>query len=117
MSGTVTKQNIWQLFLDSHLVIQKKYNMFYFETTKQNVTIENSTVNHPLDYSENILCLYDLLIQKFSELYSNIEDKDILIQFFNIWKNQIALLNTIMTCHVIREETINHIYKYVISSQ
>ena len=74
-SGTVTKQNIWQLFLDSHLVIQKKYNMFYFETTKQNVTIENSTVNNPLDYSENILCLYDLLIQKFSELYSNIEDK------------------------------------------
>ena len=74
-SGTVTKQNIWQLFLDSHLVIQKKYNMFYFETTKQNVTIENSTVNNPLDYSENILCLYDLLIQKFSELYSNIEYK------------------------------------------
>lgn len=74
-SGTVTKQNIWQLFLDSHLVIQKKYNMFYFETTKQNVTIENSTVNNPLNYSENILYLYDLLIQKFSELYSNIEDK------------------------------------------
>lgn len=74
-SGTVTKQNIWQLFLDSHLVIQKKYNMFYFETTKQNVTIENSTVNNPLNYSENILYLYDLLIHKFSELYSNIEDK------------------------------------------
>lgn len=74
-SGAVTKQNIWQLFLDSHIVIHKKYNMFYFETSKQNISIENATVNNPLDYSEIILCLYDLLIKKFSELYSTIEDK------------------------------------------
>ncbi len=74
-SGTVTKQNIWQLFLDSHLVIQKKYNMFYFETTKQNVAVEKATVHGLLDYSENVLFLYDLLIKGFPELYSAIEDK------------------------------------------
>ena len=75
--GTVTKQNIWQLFLDSHIVIKKENNMFYFETTKpkENVDIEKTTVNNPVDYSENILSIYDLIIKEFSELYSVIGDK------------------------------------------
>lgn len=76
-SSTVTKQNIWRLRLDTHMVIQKRYNMFYFETTKQkqNVEIEKTTSDKSLDYSENILCLYDLIVKELSGLYSNITDK------------------------------------------
>lgn len=74
-SGTVTKQNNWYLSLDMHTILQKRYNILFFETTKQNAAIEISTANNPLDYSEKILCLYDLLIKKLSELFSAIEDK------------------------------------------
>lgn len=74
-SGTVTKQNNWYLSLDMHTILQKRYNIPFFETTKQNAAIEISTANNPLDYSEKILCLYDLLIKKISELFSAIEDK------------------------------------------
>ena len=62
-SGTVTKQNNWYLSLDMHTILQKRYNILFFETTKQNAAIEISTANNPLDYSEKILCLYDLLIK------------------------------------------------------
>ena len=76
-SSTVTKQNIWKLWLDTHIVIQKRYNMFYFETTKQkqNVETEKTTSDKSLYYSENILHLYEIIIKELSELYSNISDK------------------------------------------
>lgn len=74
-SGTVTKQNNWYLSLDMHTILQKRYNILFFETTKQNAAIEISTANNPLDYSESIFCLYDLLTKKFSKLYSAIENK------------------------------------------
>ena len=76
-NSTVTKQNIWKLWLDTHIVIQKRYNMFYFETTKQvqNVETEKTTSDKSLDYSENILHLYEIIIKELSGLYSNITDK------------------------------------------
>ncbi len=76
--GTVTKQNNWYLSLDMHTILQKRHNMLFFETTKtkQNVDIEKEPVNKPLDYSENILYLYDFLIREFSKLYSDINDKE-----------------------------------------
>ncbi|MBR6609319.1 MAG: hypothetical protein IKK99_03780, partial [Oscillospiraceae bacterium] len=51
--------------------------MFYFETMKQkqNVETEKTTSDKSLDYSENILHLYEIIIKELSELYSNISDK------------------------------------------
>ena len=75
--SAVTKQNNWHLCLDLHTIIQKRYNNFFFETTKpqQNIVIEKATDNELLEYSKNILCFYDLLIEEFSEIYSDIRNK------------------------------------------
>ena len=83
-NSTVTKQNIWKLWLDTHIVIQKRYSMFYFETTKQkqNVETEKTTSDKSLDYCENILHLYEIIIKELSELFSNISDKASFVRLF-----------------------------------
>lgn len=77
LSGAVTKQDNWKLFLDRRIIIQKRYNNIFFETTKpmKNVDIEKATVNSPTSFPKNILYLYDLLIKEFSKLHSDINDK------------------------------------------
>ena len=77
-SGTVTKQNNCHLSLDRQPIFQINNKIPFFLLTKQrqNDDIEKSTINKPLDYSENILDLYELLIDKFSDLYFNINDKE-----------------------------------------
>jgi len=76
--GTVTKRNIWKLFLDMHVVVQKRNNMYYFETIKSEQGGEKSKLSHDIamDYPKNILYLYNQIINELSEQYFCIVDKE-----------------------------------------
>ena len=74
-NGTVTKRNIWSVSLDLHTVFRKKHNSCYFETTDVKQNIDTTNNNDEAIYSEKVLCFYDFLINNFSELYVNLENK------------------------------------------
>lgn len=79
-SGTVTKRNAWRISLDMHVVVHKKNNMYYFETTKLDQDDEKKESLNDIDvetsYPKNILTLYDQLMDDFSEQYECITNKE-----------------------------------------
>ncbi|MBR4035636.1 MAG: hypothetical protein IKJ05_02745 [Oscillospiraceae bacterium] len=77
-SSSVTKQNIWKLYVDMRIVVQKQNNMFYFEKTIPTESRPSSPIyeNATTDYSKDAIYLYNQLIGDFCDLYNCIKDKE-----------------------------------------
>ena len=77
-SGTVTKRNNWYVKLDRQTIIEKRYNGYYYISNESAQQTEKNVINSDIatECSDNILWLYNQLIDFLHEHYLCIEDKD-----------------------------------------
>lgn len=76
-SGTVTKRDNWNIYLDLRNVVEKHYGRYYFPKASDPTQVHTKTKSYDkatIEYPKNFL--YTELINNFSELYSYINDKE-----------------------------------------
>lgn len=76
LRGTVTKRNIWKIFLDMNLIAEKRGGGYRFLSTKFNQQKDSLELSDDGEIDENALCLYNQIITEMPEEYSCIEEKE-----------------------------------------
>ena len=76
--GTVTKRDNWRININYRTVVNKRYHNCYFQSEKslQTKTERISICDGTVEYPDNILLLYNYLIEFLQETYLCIEDKE-----------------------------------------
>lgn len=79
--GTSTRRDNWIVRVDEHIVVNKKYNNYYFESSDYSNKNEPQMTVHLTDpFPDNVLNLYNETINYLSDYYSCIENKKIFQQ-------------------------------------